>query len=199
MSCQADERFDVFLSHAHTEAEAVEIIGAKLEDEAGLKVWLDKWILIPGEHWQQDMAKGLGQAKTCAVCVGSTTPSGWFREEIEKALNRQTRNRGFRVIPVILPGGNHELVDNFLELRTWVEFKQGLDDVDALHMLVCGVRGVPPGRRLNNRKNQQSDELVSVKMKLSKIRNLRDERLIDEQIALEYQRRLLDEIVKAER
>lgn len=48
--------FDVFLSHAHADAEAVETLGARLEDEAQLRVWLDRWVLIPGEHWQQKMS-----------------------------------------------------------------------------------------------------------------------------------------------
>jgi hypothetical protein len=198
MISEADERFDVFLSHPHTEAEAVELIGSKLADEAGLKVWLDRWILIPGQHWQQNLTRGLEQARTCAVFVGGSTPSGWFREEIERALNRQTKESGFRVIPVILPSGDRQLVEDFLELRTWVDFKNGLADADAFHLLVCGVRGVPPGRRIKA-KTPYSDELASLKAKLSRIRDLRLEKLIDEGIALEYQRRLLDEHMKTEK
>lgn len=198
MTGEPDETFDVFLSYAHTEAEAVESIAVKLEDKYGLRVWLDRWILIPGEHWQQEMAKGLDQAKTCAVCVGSNTPSGWFREEIERALNRQSKDRTFRVIPVILPTGDRGSIDDFLELRTWVDFKTGLEDANAFHVLVSGVGGVPPGRRLPE-KMHQSDDLASLKVKLASIRDLRVERLIDEEIALEYQRRLLDGLVKAEK
>lgn len=198
MSSEPDETFDVFLSHAHTEAEAVESIAVRLEDEFGLRIWLDRWILIPGKHWQQEMARGLDQARTCAVCVGSNTPSGWFREEIERALNRQTKDKAFGVIPVILPNGDRGSIDDFLELRTWVDFKKGLEDADAFHVLVSGVRGVPPGRRLRDNMHQSAD-LASLKAKLSRIRDLRVERLIDEEIALEYQRRLLDELVKAEK
>ncbi|MGH9619332.1 MAG: toll/interleukin-1 receptor domain-containing protein [Bryobacteraceae bacterium] len=130
MSSEPDETFDVFLSHAHTEAEAVESIAVRLQDTFRLRVWLDRWILIPGQHWQQELARGLDQAKTCAVCVGSNTPSGWFREEIERALNRQTRDKAFRVIPVILPEGHRGSIDDFLELRTWVDFRKGLEDED---------------------------------------------------------------------
>jgi hypothetical protein len=198
MNAQPDEPFDVFLSHAHTEAEVVESIGIKLEDEAGLRVWLDRWVLVPGEHWQQQMAKGLDQAKTCAVCVGSNTPAGWFREEIERALNRQARDNSFRVIPVILPNGDRRLIDDFLELRTWIEFRTGVEDADSLHLLVCGVRGVPPGRRPMAKANPGAG-LVSLKEKLSHIRELRLAGLIDEGVALEFQRRLVDKHVKSER
>jgi hypothetical protein len=34
--------FDVFLSHAHLDTEVVEQLGIRLEDEGGMRVWLDK-------------------------------------------------------------------------------------------------------------------------------------------------------------
>jgi hypothetical protein len=189
--------YDVFLSYAHVDAELVEQLAMNLEDKEGLHVWLDKWVLIPGAHWQQEMAKGLEEAKTCAVCIGRTTPAGWFREEIERALNRQAKNPAFRVIPVILPGGAPSAVDNFLELRTWVVFKNSLVDADAIHLLLCGVRGVPPGRLPTQPLKVDLEEAMA-REKLTKLRALRDERLIDDNIALEYQRRLLDQLMTGE-
>lgn len=190
--------FDVFLSHPHTEAAAVESLGSRLVSDAGLTVWLDRWVLVPGDCWQQQLARGLDQARTCAVFLGSDTPSGWFRQEIQRALDRQARDPSFRVIPVILPTGNRLAVDGFLELRTWVEFKSDLHDADAFHLLVCGVRGVPPGRPLPARA-PEGERTQVLKSRLSRLRDLRAERLIDDEIALEYQRRLLDELVKPER
>jgi hypothetical protein len=146
MVANSTQKFDVFLSHAHEDAEIVERLGVKLTDEARLRVWLDKWILIPGEHWQQQMARGLEQAETCAVCVSRETSNGWFREEIERALNRQAKDPKFRVIPIVLPNGDRTVVDNFLELRTWVDFKVGIDDHYAFHVLISGIHGRAPGR-----------------------------------------------------
>ena len=186
--------FDVFLSHAHGDADIVERLGVRLTDEAQLRVWLDRWVLVPGEHWQQEMARGLEQAKTCAVCVSRDTPAGWFREEIERALNRQVKNPSFRVIPVILPDGDRTVVDSFLELRTWVDFKAGIDDGYALHVLTSGIRGKPPGRYLPG-EAASGLALEVTRAKLKKIRSLRDEQLIDDNVALEYQRRVLDEII----
>lgn len=192
----ADETFDVFLSHAHQNAELVELLAEKLEDEENLSVWLDRWILIPGEHWQQAMARGLEYANTCVVCIGVQTPQGWFQEEIQRALNRQTKEKTFRVIPVILPGGDRACVDDFLELRTWVDFKDGIDDPRALHDLVSGIRGVPP-KRFRRERATKDAEAVEIRTKLQFIRDLGD--VIDKEVRIEYQKLLLDGIIKRER
>ena len=52
------DRFDTFLSHSHDDAEWVERLAKRLEDECGFRIWLDKWILVPGKSWQQEMKKG---------------------------------------------------------------------------------------------------------------------------------------------
>lgn len=184
--------FDAFLSHSHEDAEAVEILSARLEDEARFRVWLDKWILVPGNHFIQDMARGLEDARTCIVCIGQSTPKGWFREEIEKALNRQTKNPSFRVIPVILPGGDSKIVDNFLELRTWVDFSKGFENPQAFHLLICGVQGVPPGR-YRSTTIKASTNFKSLREMLLLVKELQLEQLIDDKVAIEYQWRLLDE------
>jgi len=128
--------FDVFLSHSHNDTDCVVTLAKKIEDDHGLHVWLDRWILIPGEGWQQAMARGLNQANSCAVFIGKETPRGWFKEEIQRALNRQTKDSQFRVIPVLLPGSDDMNVDDFLELRTWVDFRNGINDINCL-IIVC--------------------------------------------------------------
>jgi hypothetical protein len=191
--------FDIFLSHSHHDANMVETLAQRLEDEAGFHVWLDKWILVPGGHWQQEMAKGLNEARTCGVCIGQNTAQGWFQEEIERALNRQTRDNLFRVIPIILPTGDANLVDNFLELRTWVDFREGLNDPTAFNYLLSGILGVPPGRIQVNQGGKEDlieeDFLVEIRQHLTRIQILKREGLIDSQLTLEYQRKLLDKMI----
>lgn len=197
MGATPDEKFEVFLSHAHIDADVVERLASLLEDTANIKnIWLDKWVLVPGERWQQGMARGLDLAKTCAVCVGQHTPKGWFREEIERALNRQTKDPSFRVIPVILPDGDPAAIDDFLELRTWVDFRGGLSDQRALHVLVSGINGLSPGRNIYQQETEDAI-LRPISEKLQQIPALRRKELIDDDIALEYQRRLLDQLVKS--
>jgi hypothetical protein len=187
-----EEAFDVFLSYSHLDAEFTEELAKRLEDEAKLRVWLDRWVLVPGERWQRPMANGIHRTKSCAVCIGEQTPQGWFREETERALNRQVKDPSFRVIPVLLPNAQPVSVDSFLELRTWVDFRSGLDDRRAFHILVCGIKGVAPGRESYGEEMTLEPTHAQVREKLRQLRQLRREQLIDDSITLEYQRRLLD-------
>src|SRR5580692_611838 len=71
-------------------------------------------------------------------------------EEMRAAIDRRVREsvRRFRVIPVLLPGAEpaeRSSLPTFLTATTWVEFRDSLDDADAFHRLVCGIRGLEPG------------------------------------------------------
>jgi hypothetical protein len=181
------------VSHSHRDAEVVEVIAKKLEDEYHLKIWLDKWILIPGEPYRQKMSKGIDQAKTCIVVIGSTTPKGWFDEEIGKALSRQTKDDSFRVIPLLLPNAPDSYVADFLELRTKVKFKKSIDELEAFHYLICGVKGIQPGRF----KSDYHEDAASAESedKLKKINALYDKSLIDESVKIEYQRLIINDLL----
>jgi WD40 repeat protein len=141
--------FHVFLSHSSTDKSAVEELARRLAKE-GIQAWLDKWHLIPGEPWQPAIEKALAESETCAVFVGPTGIGPWQNEEMRAAIDQRVResNRHFRVIPVLLPGAERaerSSVPGFLAATTWVEFRQSLDDKDAFHRLLSGIRGVEPG------------------------------------------------------
>jgi hypothetical protein len=53
------KKYDAFLSHNSKDKPVVEKIGKHLEKNAGVTVFLDKWDLIPGEVWQEDLKKAL--------------------------------------------------------------------------------------------------------------------------------------------
>jgi hypothetical protein len=62
------------------------------------------------------------------------------------AIDQRVRvsGRSFRVIPVLLPGAERaerSSLPTFLAATTWVEFHNSLDDPDAFHRLICGIRG----------------------------------------------------------
>jgi WD40 repeat protein/energy-coupling factor transporter ATP-binding protein EcfA2 len=138
----AETQYDVFLSHNSVDREAVEIIARRLDDEAKLHPFLDKWHLIPGKPWQEAVEEALAQSETVAVFVGPSGISPWHNEEMRTGLDQAVRTRDdYRVIPVLLPGANEESLTGFLSRRTWVDFRPGLDDAEAFERLVAGIKG----------------------------------------------------------
>lgn len=142
--------FDVFLSHNGKDKPAVEHIARLLRDEYDLKVWLDKWNLVPGEPWQDALEDALDDCQTFAVFLGPSGIGPWENEEMRSAIEDRVQDKNRRVIPVLLPGApdNRDLqLPRFLRRATWVDFRAGLDDKEALYRLYCGITGQAPGDR----------------------------------------------------
>ncbi|MBI4759837.1 MAG: FxSxx-COOH system tetratricopeptide repeat protein [Chloroflexota bacterium] len=139
-------KFDVFLSHNGKDKPAVEQLARKLE-EKGLKVWLDKWNLIPGEPWQEGLEEALDECQTYAVFLGPSGIGPWENEEMRAAIEERVKDKKRRVIPVLLPGASDSTdlkLPRFLSRLTWVDFRGGLNDENALYRLECGIRGIAP-------------------------------------------------------
>lgn len=184
-------RSDSFLSHSHADAAWVEALARRLEDMRGFKVWLDRWVLVPGKSWQQAMARGLEEAKSCAVFVGAKTPTGWFQQEIERALDLQTKDPEFRVVPVLLPDAHPDSLPSFASLRTWADFRDGQDHAYAFHVLCQGIKGEPIGRWPPS---QPGDADANLGRYEARIRDLARFRAlgVHEEVIVEYERRILD-------
>jgi energy-coupling factor transporter ATP-binding protein EcfA2 len=142
--------YQVFLSyyHPHDELPAAEI-ARRLRDEQRMEVWLHAWSVIPGRDTQEEQENGLARSHACAVLVGGEGVRGLQRLEVRASIARRVEAEGssFPVIPVFLPDCPAEVeatLPDFLQLYEPVRFA-GLDDEDALHRLVCGIQGEPPG------------------------------------------------------
>lgn len=137
-----------FLSHSSIHKPAVEEVAIRLRNE-GIDPWLDKWNLIPGEPWQSAIEEALQSCDSCLVFVGPGGLGPWQNEEMRRAISRRvSEGKQFRVVPVRLPGTDRpdrSQLPPFLTATTWVEFRGTLDDDDAFHRLLCGIRGIEPG------------------------------------------------------
>jgi len=83
--------YDVFLSHNSADKPAVKGLARRLSGEAGLRPFLDKWHLIPGEPWQEAIEEALEQTKAVAVFVARSGTSPWHNEEMRAAVDRLVR------------------------------------------------------------------------------------------------------------
>ena len=141
---QAEEpTYDVFLSYNRAEEGAVEAIAHRLRSE-GLRPFLDRWDLVPGRPWPEELERAHQASRCYAVFVGSSGLSRWARREVWAALDRDD----LPVIPVLLPGAQEEDEEHlppFLRSHTWIDLRQGTSDPEGFRRLVSGIRGEPPG------------------------------------------------------
>jgi hypothetical protein len=135
----------VFLCHNSADKKAVLFIAHKLQ-EHGVKVWIDRWSLVPGEPFQAEIERALSGVSAVAVLVGPSGQSPWQDAEMQLAIDRRITSKDSRVIPVLLPGAKKsDLKSRFLAQATWVEFEEGLQDEEALSRLIAGIEGRAPG------------------------------------------------------
>jgi WD40 repeat protein len=141
-------RFDVFLSHNSRDKPLVERIAERLK-RSRLEPWLDSWHLVPGADWQKGLAEGLAASRSCAVFVGPADLGAWENQEVGVALDRAATDPEFRLFLVLLPGLPERFdpveLSPFLRLRTWVDYRRGLDDERPFQALVGAIKGLPLG------------------------------------------------------
>lgn len=140
--------FDAFLCHHSDDKPTAERLAARL-GEAGLRPFLDKWHLIPGDPWQEALERAIANSRCCAVLLGPAGMGPWQHEEKRAALQKRVSDPNFRVVPVLLPGASLETrsaLPSFLRRLTWVDLTLGLDSEGGFASLVSGINGTAPGR-----------------------------------------------------
>jgi len=134
--------FDVFFSYQQRDHGAVEAVARTLT-ERRLRVFLDRWYLTPGQPWPQALERTLASCSSVAVFLGADGLGAWQQRERDLALDRQAREPGFPVIPVLLTRADPAL--GFLKLNTWVDLSASVADEVALEILCAAIRRQPPG------------------------------------------------------
>jgi hypothetical protein len=132
---------DAFLSYNRVDRNAVQALARYLKEKAKLDVWLDQWNLLPGDAWQEEIDLVLDRSRTCVIFWGKSGLGPWQHEEMRAALERRVTERDYRIVPVLLPGClSPEKMPAFLQRMTYVDFRNGLDDWNALQYLIEGIR-----------------------------------------------------------
>jgi hypothetical protein len=133
--------FDVFFSYHTVDHAIVTQVAQRLHDR-GIRVFLDRWYLAAGQPWPQALEQTLASCGAVAVFLGAEGLGPWQQRERDLALDRQGREPGFPVIPVLLSRMDPAL--GFLRLNTWVDLSAGAAE-EALDTLTAAIRRQPPG------------------------------------------------------
>jgi WD40 repeat protein len=135
------DQYAAFFSYNSRDGELVEEVARSIHAQ-GPRVFFDRWYLSLGKPWREKLEEVLNSCGAAVIFVGPGEMGEWQNPEITVALDRQARDKSFLVIPVLLP--NAEPPRGFLAQFTWLDFRQGIDDVEALRRLGAAIRGELP-------------------------------------------------------
>jgi len=131
--------FDVFLSYNRADQAVIERVAQALYAR-GFKVFLDRWYLAPGRSWPEALEDALAHCRAVAVLLGADGLGPWQQREQYKALDRQAKEPGFLVVPVVLPNvKDQDLGLGFLGLNTWIDLRPDLGH--GIELLAKALRG----------------------------------------------------------
>jgi hypothetical protein len=142
----ATEALDVFVSYARADWRHATDIDSILRAR-GLTSFFDRRNLPLGMPWVRELEKGLNAAKAAIILIGPQGFGNTQQYERDLAIFRQTRDRSFPIVPVILPEAAIDRPFDFLQILTWIDFSRVSKVTDApaeLDRLVEAIRGRTP-------------------------------------------------------
>ena len=93
---------DVFLSHHHADKPRVRRLAERLK-AAGVRVWLDEWVIQARDIIALKVDEGLEQSRVLLLCISpAALASGWVALERSTAVHCDPAIAGRRLIPLLL-------------------------------------------------------------------------------------------------
>jgi hypothetical protein len=97
-----DFKYDVFLSHSSKDKDIVRAVAERLRAD-GLRVWLDEWILKPGDNLPKKLDDGLEESRVLVLFMSANAfGSDWAQLEAGTFRFRDPLNKERRFIPLRL-------------------------------------------------------------------------------------------------
>jgi len=132
---------DIFVSYNGQDAEVAQALVDRLR-QRNVRPFIDR-DLPPGAPWPEKLRAALRQSRCVTIFLG---PHGLVRGQVEEIIHLLAKSDDRSIIPVILPGADSENLPDSLINRIWVDFRNGVDDPQALEILVKGIFGAAPPR-----------------------------------------------------
>jgi hypothetical protein len=98
----AVQQHDVFISHMGSDKPLARAIGEALRSR-DLSVWLDEWVMRPGDVLSEQIARGIESSKYFLILLSQAAlEQDWVRYELELALVRQVGSKERYIVPILL-------------------------------------------------------------------------------------------------
>lgn len=137
----SDFEYDVFLSHASADKAAVRELAQRLKGD-GLRVWLDEWVIQPGDSIPLAIEQGLESSRTLVLVMSQAAfDSEWVTLERHTALFRDPTNQQRRFIPLRLDDCD---IKDSLRLFAYIDWRE--EDEDEYGRLLAACRFDPPAQ-----------------------------------------------------
>lgn len=136
-----DDRYDVFLSYAHSDGSVAAELNNWLRGQS-ISTFFDRNELNSGLRWIPALEDAIGRSNAVAILVGRHGIGNTQQYERDLALVRQAQDAEFPVIPVLMPGCD-SVPTGFLQLLTWIDLSRGtciLDHPECLEALYGAIR-----------------------------------------------------------
>jgi WD40 repeat protein len=126
--------YDVFLSHSSKDKPAVREVARRLKAD-GLRVWLDEWVIQPGDMIGLKVEQGLEQSWTLVLVMSANAfASEWVTLERHTALFRDPTNTRRRFIPLRLDDAE---IKDALKQFAYVDWRQKAEEQYARLLTAC--------------------------------------------------------------
>lgn len=105
----------VFLSYSHDDTTWMERLQTQLDpllETGDFRMWTDKGI-VPGDRWEEEIEKALGEAQAAALLVSDSFLASKFikRKELPRLLQAARGGRGLKILWVYLEACNYEATE----------------------------------------------------------------------------------------
>jgi WD40 repeat protein len=94
--------FDAFLSYSTKDKAGVHALAKRLKND-GVRIWLDTWVIKPGDSIPFKIQQGIDQSRTLLMCLSPHYfKSEWSKTEHLSLLFRDPNNTQRRFIPILI-------------------------------------------------------------------------------------------------
>jgi hypothetical protein len=130
--------FDIFLSYKSEDSDWVNNLKESLQ-KRGVRVWVDKDEIRPGDLFVEALENALDTSKTVGLVVTpQSLESKWVREEYYRAITL-SRNRNLQLIPLLLKDAE---LPGFLSSRHYIDFRDESNyELNVDRLIFPGITG----------------------------------------------------------